>query len=60
MMEQIETNRWYRVIIEGQERIVRVDSYTIKYAVVDYYDGRVWFISRNLRLCKKWVMERRG
>lgn len=56
----IAVNTWYRVLIDGEERIVRIDSYTIKYAIVDYYDGRVWYISPNLKMCKKWVLERRG
>ena len=32
-------NTWYRVVIDGEERIVRIDTYTIRYAIVDYYDG---------------------
>ena len=56
----IDVNTWYRVMIDGQEHIVRIDSYTIKYAIVDYYDGRVWYISPNLKRCKKWVIDRRG
>ena len=39
---KIEKMRWYRVIVAGLERIVRVDDRIMKYAVIDYYDGRIW------------------
>lgn len=56
----IDVNTWYRVVIDGEERIVRIDTYIIRYAIVDYYDGRVWYISKNLKACKKWIIDRRG
>ena len=41
---KIEKMRWYKIIIDGRERIVRVDDQVMKYCVVDYYDSRLWFI----------------
>lgn len=35
---KIEVNRWYRVLIDGQEHVVRVDGRIMKWCVVDYYD----------------------
>ena len=55
----IQKMRWYKIIIDGQEHIVRVDDSIMKYCVVDYYDGRLWFTG-SISKCKKWVEERRN
>ena len=54
----IEKMRWYKVIIDGQEHIVRVDDQIMKYCVIEYYDGRVW-TTGTIKKCKAWIEERR-
>lgn len=54
----ISLMKWYKVTIDGQERIVRVDNRIMRYAVIDYYDSRLWFTGSAAR-CKKWIEERR-
>ena len=54
---KIDKMRWYRVIIDGVSHIVRVDDCIMKYCVVDYYDGRLWFTG-SCASCKAWVKER--
>lgn len=49
---------WYRVVIDGQEHIVRIDGTQFRYAIVDYYDGRIWSYGK-LADCRKWISERR-
>lgn len=49
---------WYKVIIDGQEHIVRIDGTVFRFAIVDYYDGRIWSYGK-LAECRKWVAERR-
>lgn len=56
--EKIVKHRWYKVIIDGQERIVWINDSIFRYAVVDYYDSRVWTYG-SLVKCKKWIAERR-
>ena len=53
---KIEKMRWYKVVIAGLERIVRVDDRIMKYAVIDYYDGRIWTTGSCLK-CKKWIQD---
>lgn len=55
---KIEKMRWYRVLIDGQVHIVRVDDRIMKYCVIDYYDGRLWTTGSAAK-CKKWVEERK-
>ena len=55
---RIEKNKWYKVLIDGREHIVRVDDRIMKYCVVEYYDGRLWFVG-SIAKCKKWVEDRR-
>lgn len=57
-MSKIQKRKWYRVIIEGQEYIVRIDDNIMKYCIVDYYDARLWFTG-SIAACKKWIEERR-
>ncbi|MBO7257958.1 MAG: hypothetical protein J6V11_03355 [Alphaproteobacteria bacterium] len=57
-MSKIQKNKWYRVVIDGQEYVVRVDDNIMKYCVIDYYDARLWFTG-SITACKKWVEERR-
>ena len=54
---KIDKNRWYKIIIDGHERIVRVDDRIMKYCVIDYYDSRLWFTG-SIKACKKWVDDR--
>lgn len=49
---------WYKVIIDGQEHIVRIDGTQFRYAIVEYYDGRIWSYGK-LSDCRKWIAERR-
>lgn len=49
--------RWYRIIVDGAEHIVRVDDRIMKYCVIDYYDGRLWFTGSCAK-CKDWVSKR--
>lgn len=51
---KIEKMRWYKIIIDGRERIVRVDDQVMKYCVVDYYDSRLWFTG-SCAGCKKFI-----
>lgn len=51
---KIEKMRWYKIIISGQERIVRVDDRIMKYCVIDYYDGRLW-CTGSCAACKKFI-----
>ena len=30
-----------------------------KFVIEDYYDGRLWYVG-NLRMCKLWIIDRRG
>lgn len=55
---KIETRRWYKVLIDGRYHIVRIGDTIMKYCVVDYYDGRLWFTG-SIGACKKWIQERR-
>lgn len=55
---KIEKMRWYKILIDGVEHIVRVDDRIMKYCVIDYYDGRLWFTG-SVAKCKKWIEERR-
>ena len=57
-MSKIQKRKWYRVIIEGHEYIVRIDDNIMKYCIVDYYDARLWFTG-SIAACKKWIEERR-
>ena len=57
-MSKIQKRKWYRVIIDGQEYIVRIDDNIMKYCIVDYYDARLWFTG-SIAACKKWIEERR-
>ena len=54
---KIDKMRWYKVLIDGAEHIVRVDDRIMKYCVVDYYDGRLWFTGSCAK-CKTWVENR--
>lgn len=54
---KIDKMRWYKVLIDGTEHIVRVDDRIMKYCVVDYYDGRLWFTGSCAK-CKSWVESR--
>ena len=56
---KIEKNHWYKVWVDGVEHIVKVDDRIMKYCVIDYYDGRLWFTGSAAK-CKKWIEERRG
>ena len=58
-MKGIEINTWYRVIIDGEDHIVRISGNVMKYVIEDYYDGRLWYVG-NLRMCKLWIIDRRG
>lgn len=53
---KIEKMRWYKIIIAGQERIVRLDDRIMKFCVVDYYDGRLWFTG-SCQGCKKFILK---
>lgn len=53
---KIEVNRWYRVLIDGQEHVVRIDVRMMKLCVIDYYDARLWFTG-SLGQCKKFISE---
>ena len=54
---KIDKMRWYKIIVDGVSHIVRVDDCIMKYCVVDYYDGRLWFTG-SCAACKKWVSDR--
>ncbi len=47
---KVAVMRWYRILIDGQEHIVRIDG------VVDYYDARLW-CAGSLSLCKKFITQ---
>ena len=51
---KVEKMRWYKVDIDGKKHIVRVNDRIMKYCVIDYYDGKLWFTGSCAR-CKKWV-----
>ena len=51
---KIDKMRWYKIDIDGREHIVRVDDSIMKYCVVEYYDGRLWFTG-SCAGCKKCV-----
>ena len=51
---KIAKMRWYKVLVDGVEHIVRVDDRIMKYCVIDYYDGRLWTTGSAAK-CKKWV-----
>lgn len=53
---KIEKMRWYKTIIDGREHIVRVDDRIMKYCVIDYYDGKLWFTG-SCASCKRFVLE---
>lgn len=53
---KINKNRWYKVIIEGRQHIVRVDDRIMKYCVIDFYDGKLWFTG-SCASCKRFVIE---
>lgn len=55
---KVQKMRWYRVMVDGVEHIVRLDDSIMKYAVVDYYDGRLWFTGSCAR-CKSWIEKHR-
>lgn len=55
---KIEKMRWYKIQVDGREHIVRVDDRIMKYCVIDYYDGRLWFVG-SVAKCKKWVEDSR-
>ena len=52
---KIQKNRWYRVLCGGAFFIVRIDDRIMKYCIVDYYDGRLWFTG-SCQGCKKFIM----
>lgn len=49
---KIEKMRWYKILVDGVEHIVRVDDCVMKYCVIDYYDGRLWTTGSATK-CKK-------
>ena len=53
----IDKMRWYKVIIDGRDHIVRVDDRIMKYCVIDYYEGKLWFTGSCVR-CKDCVKQR--
>ncbi len=53
---KIDKMRWYKIIISGMERIVRVDDRIMKYCVIDYYDGRLWHTG-SCASCKKFILD---
>lgn len=55
---KIEKNKWYKVLIDGYEHIVRIDDRVMKYCIIEYYDGRLWFTG-SISKCKTWIEERR-
>ena len=57
-MSKIQKMKWYKVVIDGVEHIVRIDDNIMKYCVVDYYDARLWFTG-SIASCKRWIEERR-
>lgn len=50
----IEKMRWYKIIVDGVSHIVRVDGRIMKYCVIDYFDGKLWFTGSCAK-CKLWV-----
>lgn len=52
---KIEKMRWYKIIVDGVPHIVRVDDRIMKYSVIDYYDGKLWFTGSCAK-CKMWVL----
>ena len=55
---KIQKMKWYRIVIDGQPHIVRVDDCIMKYAVIDYYDGRLWFTGSCVA-CKRFIEDHR-
>lgn len=53
---KVQVMRWYRIVIDGQEHIVRIDGRIMKYCVVDYYDARLW-CAGSLGQCKKFITQ---
>lgn len=51
---KIEKMKWYKILVDGVDHIVRVDDRIMKYCVIDYYDSRLWFTGSSAK-CKKWV-----
>ena len=54
---KIEKNRWYKIRVDGREHIVKVDDRIMKYCVIEYYDGRLWFTGSCVK-CKQWILDR--
>lgn len=52
---KIEKMRWYKIVVDGIKHIVRVDDRIMKYCVIDYYDGKLWFTGSCAK-CKTWVL----
>lgn len=50
----IEKMKWYKVLVDGQSYIVRIDDRIFRYCVLDYYDGRMWTFG-TLKKCRDWV-----
>ena len=53
---KVETMRWYKIVVDGVPRVVRVDGRIMKWCVVDYYDARLW-CAGSLGQCKKFITE---
>lgn len=51
---KIEKMRWYKIFVDGKQHIVRVDDRIMKYCVIDYFDGKLWFTGSCAK-CKLWV-----
>ena len=51
----IEKMRWYKIVVDGVKHIVRVDDRIMKYCVIDYYDGKLWYTGSCVK-CKTWVL----
>ena len=54
---KIDKMRWYKIIINDVPHIVRVDDRIMKYCVIDYYDGRLWFTGSCAK-CNAWIFTR--
>lgn len=52
---KIEKMRWYKILVDGVQHIVRVDDRIMKYCVIDYYDGKLWYTGSCAK-CKTWVL----
>ena len=44
-------------MVDGREHIVKVDDRIMKYCVIEYYDGRLWFTGSCVK-CKQWILDR--